>query len=234
MKCVLLQPSYLPWRGYFHLIQQADVFVFYDDVQYDKHGWRNRNRITGPHGSQWLSIPVMSKGNTEQQLLIQDVQIRNDQKWSRKQWKTIEQTYRKAPFFEQTAAVLSPFFDSPPTQLADLTIDLTRALCAALGITDTKFARSSELGITGDKTERIVSITKHFEADSYLSGPSARDYLDETLFKAAGINVEWMAYDYRPYPQLHEPFDPQLSVIDLMMMTGPDAPQYIWDSSTSK
>jgi hypothetical protein len=226
MKCVILQPSYIPWRGVFHQIYLADVFVFYDDVQYDKHSWRNRNRIKTHQGPQWLTIPVHSKGVT-QGIPINQIEIDCRQPWQDKHWATIQQAYGKAPYFQRYAPLLEEFYRQRPSLLAGFTIDLTVALAGELGITHTRFLRSSSLQAGGSKTERLVQILQLLEADEYLSGPSARAYIDEDQFRSAGIRLKYMTYDYPEYPQLYPPYDPQVSILDLLFMTGPDALRYI-------
>ena len=229
MKCVILQPSFIAWRGYFHQVHRADVFVFYDDVQYDKHGWRNRNRIKGPNGSQWLTVPVLSKGNVSHHLPINQVRINTSQEWAAKHWTTLTQVYGRTPFFAQYAPILEPYYQRPYELLAELTIDLTVAIARELlDITHTRFERSSQLGISGTTTGRLVAICQAAEATRYVSGPSAASYLDEEQFRAAGISVEYMAYDYPEYAQRFPPFDPFVSVLDLVFMLGPEAPRYIW------
>jgi hypothetical protein len=227
MRCVILQPSYLPWRGYFHLIERADVFVFYDDVQFDKHGWRNRNRIKTANGPTWLTIPVAKKGNVTEGLAINEVVISDERRWPAKHLATIRQAYARAPYLAEYDGLLDEFFTDVPRSLADFTIETTVRLARELGLERT-FVRSSELGVTGDQTERLVRIVQHLGATEYLSGPSAKDYLDERQFSDAGIALEYMAYDYAEYPQLHPPFEPQVSVLDLLVMAGQDAPAHIW------
>lgn len=227
VSCVILQPSYIPWRGYFHQIQKADAFVFYDDVQYDKHGWRNRNRLKGSEGGQWITIPVLSKGAVSG-LAIHEVRINpSDKAWARKHWASIEQLYGRAPYFDEYAGRLEPHYAKPPEMLADFTIGLTVAIAGWLGL-GPRFERSSELGIGGGKTERLVAIASHLGATRYVTGPSARGYLDERLFEQAGMEVEYMAYDYAEYEQRFPPFDPQVSVLDLLFMVGPEAGRHIW------
>ena len=228
--CVILQPSYIPWRGYFHQIHEADVFVFYDDVQYDKHGWRNRNRVKAPGGCQWLTIPVGSKGNVTNGLRIDEVSIDSSRRWADKHWKTIEQTYGKVFFFARYAPFIEPFYRQPPSCLADFTIPLTMTIARdLLGIGHTRFERSSRLGISGTKTSRPVALASFFGATRYVSGPAAREYLDERQFRDAGIGVEYMNYDYAEYPQPFPPFESGVSVLDLVFMVGPDAGRYIWE-----
>lgn len=229
MNCVILQPSYIPWRGYFDQIRKADVFVFYDDVQYDKHGWRNRNRIKTSHGTTWLTIPVQSGGSVSQGRMIKDMRIDPGQSWGKKHWESIRQSYAKAPHFARYEALFASFYERKPELLADFTIETTMALARELGIASTRFVRSSELPTEGVKTERLIGLLTHLGATHYISGPSARDYLDEAALARAGISLEYMVYDYPEYPQLYPPFEPQVSVLDLMVMTGPEASRYIWD-----
>ena len=228
MKCVILQPSYIPWRGYFHQILQADLFVFYDDVKYDKNGWRNRNRIKTPQGLKWLTIPVHQKGIESNQTPINSIEINWDRDWITSHWNTIEMSYHKAPFFDDFSGELSPFYKQKPVGLAKFTIDLTIKIAELLGIRSVEFLCSSELGeIHGEKTERLIQILEHLGANHYLSGPSARNYLDEDMFKKSGIQLEYMAYDYPEYPQFYPPFESQVSILDLLFMVGCDALDYI-------
>jgi len=228
MNVVILQPSYIPWRGYFHQIQKADLFIFYDDVQYDKHGWRNRNRIKTFQGSQWLTIPVHSKGVVDQNIPINQVKISWSTDWNEKHWKAIQQAYSKAPYFHQYAPLLEGFFLRKPEFLADFTIETTITLARQLGIDKTQFLRSSQLNISGIRTDRLIQILKFVGATHYISGPSARDYIETEKFDAAGISLEYINYVYPEYPQLYPPFDQNVSIIDLLFMAGPDAPNYIF------
>lgn len=234
MKCVILQPSYIPWRGFFHLIHKADLFVFYDDVQYDDHGWRNRNRIKTARGSEWITIPVLSKGVHRQNKSILDVDVCWDRNWADVHLKSIRHNYAKAPFFEQYRPMIEEWYSVHPTRLADFTIETTIQLARELGNKHTTFLRSSTLGCTGTKTDRLVEVLLKVGAKHYISGPSARDYLETEKLHACGISVEWMEYDYPEYPQLYPPFDPQVSILDLLFMTGPDAGKYIWPGDPEK
>lgn len=227
MNVVILQPSYIPWRGYFHQIQRADLFVFYDDVQYDEHGWRNRNQIKTANGLQWLTIPVITKGVHTNNIPIKDVRLVPNNPWSTKHWRALQQNYGKAPHFKRYAPVLEQFYSRKDTLLADFTCDFTVALARELGIQHTKFVRSSTLPAEGTKTDRLLHLLTHLGAKHYISGPSAKDYLEMDKFAAAGITVEFMVYDYPEYPQLHGAFQPNVSVLDLMFNTGADAMNYI-------
>jgi hypothetical protein len=228
MKCVILQPSYIPWRGYFHQIQKADVFVFFDDVQYDKRGWRNRNQIKTASGLQWLTVPVLAKGHQDTGQLIKDTRICWDTDWVGKHWKAIEMAYSRAPYFRQCADVIERLYRTRPEMLADFTIDLTETIAKLLGIEGTRFVRSSSLSTAGTKTEHLINVCAAIGATHYISGPSAKDYLDEEMMGRHGISVEFMRYDYPEYPQLHGSFEPAVTILDLLFMTGGDAGRYIW------
>jgi hypothetical protein len=141
---------------------------------------------------------------------------------------TLRGCYGKAPHFADHAAMIEGFYADRPERLVDFTIETTLVLARALGITATRFVRSSELGVTGTRTERLIGILDKVSANHYISGPSARTYLDEALFAEAKIGLEYMVYDYPEYEQLYPPYDPQVSVIDLLAMKGPAAPDYIW------
>jgi hypothetical protein len=228
MNVVILQPSYIPWRGFFHQVQRSDLFVFYDDVQYDKRGWRNRNRIKTPGGPLWLTIPVLARGAQTEHIPTHQIRVCWDEPWNQTHWKGIQHAYGKAPYFKQYAAMLEEKYAAHPEYLADFTIDLTITLARALGIDHTRFLRSSEIaGVNGTKTERLISVLQKVGATHYISGPSAQDYIEEDLFQAAGISFEYMQYNYPEYPQLYPPFDPQVSILDLLFMTGREALSYI-------
>jgi hypothetical protein len=226
MNVVILQPSYIPWRGYFHQISKADLFIFYDDVQYDKHGWRNRNQIKTVQGKQWLTIPVFSGGATHG-LPIKDVRIEWLKPWAKNHLKALTFSYIKAPFFRKYLPFIESFYERHDEYLSIFTIDLTMALAREMGNTHTQFMRSSEIeGIDGQKTDRLIQILTKVGATHYISGPSARDYIEAEKFETAGITLEYMLYDYPEYPQLHPPFDPQVSILDLLFMVGPQSSEY--------
>jgi hypothetical protein len=231
---VILQPSYIPWRGYFDQIRRADVFVFYDDVQYDKHGWRNRNQIKTAQGKRWLTIPVHSAGVTAGRP-ISDIRIDWSKPWADHHLKTICTAYARAPFLKSYLPLLESFFQRRDELLADFTIATTVQLARTLGISQTRFLRSSELqDIKGRRTGRLIEILRKIEADHYISGPSARDYIDAGAFAAAGIRLEYMEYDYPEYSQLFPPFDGHVSVIDLLLMTGDRSLESIRTASSDR
>ena len=227
MNVVILQPSYIPWRGYFGQIRTADLFIFYDDVQYDKHGWRNRNQIKTAQGKQWLTIPVNSKGVTEG-IPIKDVRIDWSKPWGKNHLKALTFAYNKSPHFKEYLPLLESFYNRHDECLADFTIETTILLSSELGINSTRFLRSSELpGIHGVKTDRLIQMLKRVGAKHYISGPSARDYIEKEKFEEASITLEYMEYNYPEYPQLYPPFDPYITILDLLFMTGKKALNYI-------
>lgn len=228
MTVVVLQPSYIPWRGYFHQIQKSDIFVFYDCVQYDKNGWRNRNKIKTSQGEKWLTIPVSKKGSYDEGRKIKDIPIKWDQPWSKKHKKSLAQNYSKAPFFKYYRNLTEQIFNRHDAMLADFTSATTEIIARELGIIKTRFLRSSELELDGSKNDRILSILKQLNATHYITGPSAQVYLDKTKFDEAGILVEIIKYNYPEYPQIHGVFNPHVSILDLLFNVGPESHRFIW------
>jgi hypothetical protein len=214
---VVLQPGYLPWLGYFDLLHRADVFVHYDDVQFDKHGWRNRNRVKGPKGAVWLTVPVLHGGRFGQSIL--DVEIDERQNWRRKHLSTLAQLYARAPLVDSVLPRLRDIFGRPWPRLLELDLAIIDWLATELGVATPRH-RASELGIGGERNERLLNLCRHFGATRYLSGNAARAYLDVERFAAAGVEVIWHDYVHPVYPQLHGEFVPYLSAIDLLLNAG--------------
>jgi len=217
---VVLQPGYLPWLGFFHQMARADVFVYYDDVQYDKHGWRNRNRIKTQSGPQWLTVPVLHHGRGMPSIL--EAEIDRRQPWARKHVASLRQAYARAASGAQHLPELEELLCRPWERLVDLDIALVAVMCRWLGLSR-RIERSSQLGIPGEQSERLVRICQHFGAQTYLSGSAARVYLDTALFEHNGIEVEWQDYVHPVYPQLHGEFVPYLSAIDLLLNCGEES-----------
>lgn len=217
---VVLQPSYLPWLGYFDQMRKADVFVWYDDVQFDKHGWRNRNRIIGPKGPLWLTVPVLHSGRALQS--INSVEIDNRQSWSQKHLRSVEQIYARAPFRAPVVARLAEILHQPWKHLVDLNIATTEWLANEFAI-ETPRHRVSQLAVEGDRNARLINLCRLFHATRYISGDAARAYLEVDRFAAAGIKVEWHSYQHPQYPQLHGNFVSHLSALDLLLNVGPAA-----------
>lgn len=220
MKLVILQPGYLPWLGFFDQMAKSDIFVFYDDVQYDKHGWRNRNRIKTSQGPQWLTVPVLTKGLNKP--LIKDIHIDNGFSWYRDNLKSIKQNYSRTPYFELIFPVIDKVLLSFWDYILDLDIDLTTKLMETLNL-KRDIRISSALGIKGVQTERLINFCKYFKADEYLTGNAAKDYLKEERFKEEGIKLEYHNYNHPKYKQLYGDFIPYLSTIDLLFNEGPQS-----------
>lgn len=221
MRVVILQAGYLPWLGYFDQMYKSDVFVVYDDVQYDKNSWRNRNRIKTPQGWQWLTVPVLLKGRNFP--LNKDVEINNDLSWAPKHLKSLAQNYRPAGFFDDVIGGLEAILSREWKFLIDLNMESIFFLKRLLGL-DTKICFASELDVSKvGKTERLVEICRHFGADSFLEGDAGKSYIDESLFTNAGIKLEYHHYQHPTYDQLHGEFIPYLSVVDVLFNHGKDS-----------
>jgi hypothetical protein len=213
----ILQPGFLPWLGFFDQMLRCDVFVYYDDVQFDKHGWRNRNQIKTPSGPVWLTVPVLHSNKHGQRIM--DTEIDNRQNWARKMVATIRQNYARAPHVRNYLPELDDLLMKSWRFLADLDLAVADLMCRWFDIKRPVF-RSSALGIDGGKSGRLLSICQHFSATRYLSGNAAQAYLDAGLFQDAGIAVEWQNYRHPAYPQLHGDFVPYLSALDLVLNAG--------------
>lgn len=224
MKIVVLQPSFMPWLGHLDQYAWCDRFVVYDDVQYDKHGWRNRNRILTAQGVQWLTVPVRAREFP----LLADVRV-DGLSWRRKHLLTLQQAYGKAPYFEWLWPALRGYYGQEHDRLLDWNLSGLRLLTEALGL-PWKAVLSSQLEVPGRRTERLVAICSLLQATDYLTGDAAREYLDESLFAKAGVQVHWHGYRHPEYPQRTEPFVPYLSVLDLLFWCGPQSLEILWQT----
>lgn len=213
-RIALLQSNYIPWKGYFDLISYVDEFYYYDEVQFTKNDWRNRNQILTQHGKQWLTIPVRHEYLGQK---IKDIKVlRMD--WSKKHWNTLQTNYGKSPNFKLLSEVFREFYlNNQREYLSDINQELNALIIEILGI-KTLVGSSDSYNLLGDKNERIIDLCKKVKADIYVSGPAAKDYLNEELFLYNGISVEWYSYDYDyNYNQLTDySFDPFVSVIDFL------------------
>jgi hypothetical protein len=221
MKVAISQPTYLPWIGYFDLIDQADVFVLLDDVQFEKQSWQQRNRIKSPTGLQWITVPVRFRGRLGQK--IKDVEIRVPDFW-RDHLRAIELNYRRAPFFSAYYEDLSAILHSSGSLLVDLNTRLIEWAMVALRLT-TKLMRSSELKQEGKRTELLANICRRLGATSYLSPIGAADYLlaEKETLSSRGIQVRFHNYAHPEYQQLFPPFLPYACILDLLFNVGPEA-----------
>ena len=196
-KIAILQSNYIPWKGYFDMINTVDEFIFYDEVQYTKNDWRNRNKIKTSQGIQWLTIPVR-QNNINQ--LINETKV-SDKNWGKKHWKTLMQNYSKAKYFKEYKDIFEELYlNCNEEYLSQINYKFIFAINKILEI-NTKLRWSNEFKLVGEKTEKIISICKNCNADIYLSGPETKDYFSIELAKKESLKVEWM--DYSTYSEYH-------------------------------
>ena len=217
MRVTILQPSYLPWLGFFEQMTRSDKFVLLDDVQYTRRDWRNRNKVRVKEGWVWLTVPVQQKSRFSQSLL--ETRIDNSVSWRRKHLETLRQHYCKAPFFEKYFPRCQQIYEKDWEFLFDLCLETIQFLKEEMGI-ETPLLRSSEMKLSGEKTERLVSICRELGATHYLSGESGSDYISQEDFSNPGIELEYQNYEHPVYPQRYPDFVPHLSAIDLLFNCG--------------
>lgn len=224
-KVAIVQSNYIPWRGYFDLINSVDEFILYDDMQYTIRDWRNRNIIKTANGPLWLTIPVEVKGKYFQK--IKDTNV-SDLQWPRKHWSSILHSYSKAKHFSDYRELFAGLYSEVEERsLSKINYRFINAICRLLG-SKTTLSWSMDYDFVGDKTEKLVNLCKQAGATHYISGPAARSYLLEEPFTNEGITVSYMDYSgYPEYTQLYPPFEPQVSIIDLLFNEGPDATKFM-------
>ncbi len=224
-KIAISQSNYIPWKGYFDLIAAVDEFILYDDMQYTRRDWRNRNQIKTPHGTQWLTIPVKVKGNYYQK--IKDTLIEGSD-WAKSHWKALTQNYRRAACFDEIAIWLEPFYLTHSyTHLSELNRAYLEAVCRYLNI-NTIIRSSSDYVLSEGKTQRLVDLCIRAEGTQYISGPAAKNYIDDTLFKDKNIKLTWFDYaGYPEYPQLWKGFIHEVSILDLLFNCGKNSFHYM-------
>jgi len=224
-KVAILQSNYIPWKGYFDLISFVDEFILYDDVQFTKNDWRNRNKIKTPDGLKWLTIPVISAGKSSQK--INETQIyRND--WMQKHWKSLSFNYGKAKYFDEISSWLEPIYSKKNyMNISELNRTFILAINDYLGI-NTVISNSLDYDLINGQSERLISLCNQAGASEYVSGPSAKNYLNEELFQKGDINVVWFEYkDYPEYSQLWGEFNHNVSILDLLFNTGKESSKYM-------
>ncbi len=223
MTISILQSNYIPWKGYFDIIAKSDVFVLYDEVQYTKNDWRNRNIIFCQQRPTWLTIPVKQDNLTQ---LICDTKTATNN-WNRKHMNSILLNYRKSRGFDYFEDELSTMYDFSSEYLSEINAHFIKTICRLLNI-KTKIIDSRELNLQGDRNEKLVDACQKLSATHYLSGPAAKSYLSVDLFDQSGIQLRWMDYsDYSAYQQSSHVFSHQVSIIDLMLNVGAEARSYI-------
>jgi hypothetical protein len=221
------QPMYLPWLGYFDRIHRCDAFVLLDDASYSRNYFINRNRIRTREGWTWLTVPVLTSGKFGQE--IREVEVDRTLGWQAKHWKNIMYSYQNAPHFARYKEYFREFYTRDYTRLVEVLMESLEYLLKSVGVRTRTF-RASELGVTGTKGERLLGICRHLGADSYLSGPSGRDYLDLPTWRAEGIQVYFHEYRHPEYPQVHGNFIPEMSIIDLLFNCGGESLRLLSES----
>ncbi len=212
MKAVIMQPTYLPWIGYFDLMDQSDIFVLLDHVQFSKHSWHQKNRIKTPNGESMLTVPIIRKHPQ----MINETKINNSQPWQKKHLKSIQLSYAKAKYYDKYIGFLEDIYSKKIERLADLTIPIILWAKEELGI-ECKILKSSELNAGGAKVNLVVDICHKIGADEYLSPLGSKEYIDENnIFEKENIRLEYHHYVHPKYSQLWGEFKPYMSVIDLL------------------
>ena len=224
-KVAIVQSNYIPWKGYFDLIAAVDEFILYDDVQYTRRDWRNRNNIKTPHGIQWLTVPVLAKGRYHQK--IRDTEI-EETDWATAHWRAFVQNYRRAAHFSEIASWLRPLYlEENYSHLSQLNYLFIAAICDYLGI-KTSISSSSRYTLRHGKTERLADLCAQAGGTHYISGPAGKAYIDENVFKDSGIKLTWFDYsEYSEYPQLWGEFSHNVTILDLLFNCGKDSSRYM-------
>lgn len=223
-KVAIVQSNYIPWKGYFDLIRSVDEFILFDDMQFTRRDWRNRNLIKTPQGLQWLTVPVKVKGKYTQP--IRETELMGGD-WARDHLRTLHANYARAPFYKETLALLEPVYHEPHATISDLNRRFIEVICGVLGI-QTAIRNSWDYAVSEGKSERLADLCAQAGGGIYVSGPAARTYLDEAVFEARNIKVEWFDYaGYPEYPQLWGGFEHGVSIVDLLFNCGGDAERFI-------
>jgi hypothetical protein len=224
----IIQSNYIPWKGYFDVIDRVDEFIIYDEVKYTKRDWRNRNKIKTPQGSSWLSVAVEVKGKYFQK--INETKIA-EESFKTKHWNTIVANYSKAKYFKDYKEQVQDLYDGCPADtISNVNLHFIKAINKILDInTPISFSEDYQKNTDypDDPNFRLIDLCEQSGANSYLSGPAAKDYMDLDEFKKHGIDVEWMSYTYPEYTQLHGEFNHYVTVLDLIFNMGPEAKEYM-------
>lgn len=225
MKGLILQSNYIPWKGYFDNINSVDIFIIYDDVQYTKHDWRNRNKIKTIQGLQWLSIPIQSKGCLTKKI-NEVIVLSND--WRQKHWKCIEYNYHKSPFFNLYAPLFKKLYlENYEVSLSKINYQFICLICELLDI-QTKIIFSSDYTLEGDRNQKLIGLCKQLSISEYFTGEKAKNYLNESLFLANDIQVYYVDYSNYPiYSQLYGNFEHHVSILDLLFNEGKNAKKFL-------
>lgn len=224
-KVAIVQSNYIPWKGYFDMIAAVDEFVLYDDMQYTRRDWRNRNQIKTSQGLQWLTVPVQVKGKYHQ--AIRETEIEGGG-WAVAHWKSLTQNYRRAPYFNEISGWLESIYtERSYTHLSELNRVFLERICDYLGI-KTVISNSWDYTLCDGKTERLADLCAQAGGTEYISGPAARGYIEESVFIDRGIELTWFDYSgYPEYAQLWGDFTHGVSILDMLFNCGKETPRYM-------
>lgn len=224
-KVAILQSNYIPWKGYFDMIAAVDEFILYDDMQYTRRDWRNRNQIKTHQGIQWLTVPMLVKGKYHQKIRETEV---NGMDWATAHWKSLVQNYRRAPHFEEIASLFEPLYlEERYTYIHQLNRKFIESICSYLDIT-TSITNSWDYDLIDGKTERLADLCEQAGGTVYISGPAAKDYINENVFLDKNIELSWFNYEgYPEYPQLWGEFAHGVSILDLLFNCGKESRKFM-------
>lgn len=224
-KVAILQSNYIPWKGYFDMIAAADEFILYDDMQYTRRDWRNRNQIKTPDGVKWLTVPVKVKGKYYQK--INETEI-DGSDWASAHWRSLAQNYSRAPHFKEIAGWLEALYLAESySYISQLNRRFIESICDYLDI-KTVISNSQDYTLVEGKTERLADLCAKAGGTEYISGPSARSYIDEKVFSDYDIKLTW--FDYTGYPEYHQlwgEFTHGVTILDLLFNHGKESPSYM-------
>jgi hypothetical protein len=224
-KALITQSNYIPWKGYFDAIASVDVFVVFDEMQYTKRDWRNRNMVKTPQGPKWLSIPVEVKGKFFQKINQTKVA---DINWGKSHWGSIKQNYSDTKYFEEISGFLKPLYmDCSKVFLTEINLSFIIAINKYLNI-ETEILYSRDFQLVKNKTQRLVDICKELDVNAYYTGSAAKSYMEEERFTKEGISVNYFDYNgYKEYNQKFPPFNHYISILDLLFNEGKNAINYM-------
>jgi len=224
-RVAIVQSNFIPWKGYFDLISAVDEIIIYDDMQYTRRDWRNRNKIKTPQGLQWLTVPVVCKGKYFQSIRATEIK---GSEWTLTHWKALELNYGRAPFFPEISEWIKPLYiNKDHTHISDLNRLFIGKICKYLNI-NTTITCSWDYKLVDGRTERLANLCAQAGGNRYITGPAAKDYIDEKIFTDMGISLSWFSYDgYPAYPQLWGEFIHGVTILDLLFNCGKDAPLYM-------
>ena len=222
-RCVVVsQPMYFPWPGIFEQVRLAQTFVHYDDVQLPQgRSFMTRVQIRTARGPEWLTVPVKRDAK-----VIRDVRVDDSQDWRRKHLATLAQNYGRAPFFAEMLELARSVIERPTPWLWELNVHSIESVASYFRLSPT-FLLSSRLGVAGSSSERLLNLVRNLNGLVYVTGHGAKNYLDHELFERNGIEVRYMNYERAEYPQMHEHFDPHVSILDLVANAGKEGGAFL-------